>query len=547
MKKSSKIILLLSLTPIVSLPFLALSCVDKNKKTIENKAKYEQRLNQVLGLLWEFNTENNSKIEEELNKVVTSINSFSEVEKTFTSDLEKSYADLLNKLNEKYDEFLNKVNELKKTNSNDKQPGAEDNTTDEKNKQEEKEGDENNKETSDSEKENNETDNDKTEGDSNSSNSSGKENETEKTDGDNSSSGNDESTENENNNAGDASSENSGNNDENDDSSSTDTPNKETEEEKANSNVVKWGHWNILNFTGDTEHQSKKTKRIALLANKEKFDVLGLTEVNNEEGIKTLVDEMNALNSSNLYSYVLSKKLKGEKFGDGAAEHVAVIYNNQTMETEAFNNNEIGYSYDNKFDDKLGDTKAQYSRPPYGVKFKFKLKPEEKLTFVFAHFDGPGVSGSNKKIGEKSYKGIGSFEYRESQELANVLDYFDQIDGDQSNIFFGGDTNIKKGKQSLAFSTLEGKYNSVFKDIDDHKTSLGKKHKWSEPYDKLFYKTNYELVSSNVFDIYKTIEDEEIKSLFRTHKVEIEGNWNSIATARVLSDHTFVSAEFLIK
>lgn len=322
-------------------------------------------------------------------------------------------------------------------------------------------------------------------------------------------------------------------------------PETGTEDQNAQQNQekkIKWGHWNILNFTGDPYKQYKKTKRIALLANEEKFYVLGLTEVNNEEGVKTLVDELNQLNSSNFYSYVISKKLKGEKFGNAAAEHIAVIYNNQKMEAEAFDNKEIGYSYTEKFTDEFGDDNAQYSRPPYGVKFKYKLKPETKLTFVFAHFDGPGV---NKKIGEKSYKGLGSFEYREAKWLATVLDYFDSIDGvEQSNIFFGGDTNIKLGKQNLAFSTMENKYKSVFSDIEEHNTSLAKrKNNYSQPYDKMFYKTNYQLVSFEKFDLYKVKTDEKVKALLKKHNVGLESN----EKASTISDHTYISAEFLIK
>ncbi|WP_369991188.1 MnuA family membrane nuclease [Mycoplasmopsis arginini] len=327
----------------------------------------------------------------------------------------------------------------------------------------------------------------------------------------------------------------------------TQTPDAGTEDQTSQQNEetkIKWGHWNIYNFTGDRSKQYEKTKRIALLANQEKFDVLGLTEVNKEEGVKTLVDELNQLNNSNFYSYVISKKLKGEKFGDGAAEHIAVIYNNQKMEAEAFNNNEIGHSYTQKFTDEFGDDNAQYSRPPYGVKFKYKLKPETKLTFVFAHFDGPGASKSNKKIGEKSYKGLGSFEYREAKQLATVLDYFDSIDGEQSNIFFGGDTNIKLGKQNLAFSTMQNKYKSVFSDTEEHKTSLGKrKNNYSEPYDKMFYKTNYKLVSFQKFDLYKVKTDEKVKALLKKHNVGLEAK----EKASTISDHTYISAEFLIK
>lgn len=131
--------------------------------------------------------------------------------------------------------------------------------------------------------------------------------------------------------------------------------------------------------------------------------------------------------------------------------------------------------------------------------------------------------------------------------MATVLDYFDSIDCKQSNIFFGGDTNIKFGKQDLAFSTMENKYKSVFSDTEEYKTSLGRKNNnYSEPYDKMFYKTNYQLVSFEKFDLYKVRTDEKIKALFEKHNVEVKAR-EKINTASTLSDHTYISAEFLIK
>jgi len=48
-------------------------------------------------------------------------------------------------------------------------------------------------------------------------------------------------------------------------------------------------------------------------------------------------------------------------------------------------------------------------------------------------------------------------------QLRKVLDKFDELDGDNENIFFGGDTNIKLGNQRKgAFGDIEQKgYKSV--------------------------------------------------------------------------------------
>ncbi|WP_427902730.1 endonuclease/exonuclease/phosphatase family protein [Metamycoplasma alkalescens] len=331
---------------------------------------------------------------------------------------------------------------------------------------------------------------------------------------------------------------------------------KKGERENINSsNTFKWGHWNIRNFRGNSS-QDQKTTRIALLANHAKFDILGLTEVDEESGIKKLVDKMNKLTNSNFYSYIASKKLNGSMFQKQGSkktrdnsEHVAIIYNNSKFEIEEFSNGQKGYSYIDKFKDFLDNKNAEYARPPYGVKFKFRSKPKNKMTFVFAHFDAPGVSKNNKSLGEFQKNGIGTFEYREAKHLVNVLEHFDKLGNSEGNIFFGGDTNIKLGKQKLAFDWLDDSskgYKSVFKDIEEHKTSLGKRKDWSEPYDKMFYKTKWELLSSEIFDIYKVTRDKEIKKLFKDHNVEIIKE-SEIQKENVLSDHTFTSATFKIQ
>ncbi|PZV99838.1 endonuclease/exonuclease/phosphatase family protein, partial [Metamycoplasma auris] len=312
------------------------------------------------------------------------------------------------------------------------------------------------------------------------------------------------------------------------------------------SGLFKLGHWNILNFTGDDKKQKDKTKRIAILSEKEKFDILGLTEVKNPEGVKKIVDEMNKLSHSNMYSYIASKKEAGSTFNAGSAEAVAIIYNNKKFEPIEFKNGKKGYSYKELFTDFLGEDNAEYARPPYGVQFKYKPKPEKKLTFVFNHFDGPGA-----KKGEIIKDGLGTFEYREAKQLENVLKEFENLSDDGENIFFGGDTNIILGKEKLAFDWLkkhggDSGYESVFDDAHRHRSSLGRKgENYTNPYDKIFYKSDFELVNKEVFDLYKVVKGKEFSDLFKKHGVEIKDT-KSIWKGGVLSDHTYVTATFKI-
>ncbi|ENY69202.1 Hypothetical protein, predicted membrane nuclease, predicted lipoprotein [Metamycoplasma auris 15026] len=308
----------------------------------------------------------------------------------------------------------------------------------------------------------------------------------------------------------------------------------------------KLGHWNILKFTGDDKKQKDKTKRIALLSEKEKFDILGLTEVNKPEGVQKIVDEMNKLSHSNMYAYIVSNKEKGSTFNNNSAESVAIIYNTKKFEPIAFNNGQQGYSYKEKFTDFLGNNNAEYARPPYGVQFKYKLNPDKKMTFVFDHFDGPG-----SKKGEGKKDGMGIFEYREAKHLEEVLKHFEKISDDNASIFFGGDTNIPIGKEKLAFDWLKkyngsSDYETVFDDSDANKSSLdGKGIGYSHPYDKIFYKSNFKLIKKEVFDLYKVVNDSAFRKLFEDNNVVINGI-DLIRKGSYLSDHTYISATFKI-
>ncbi|ENY68536.1 Membrane nuclease A, predicted lipoprotein [Metamycoplasma auris 15026] len=318
----------------------------------------------------------------------------------------------------------------------------------------------------------------------------------------------------------------------------------------SNSSTFKWGHWNILNFTGNESKQKDKAKRISLLISEEKFDVLGLTEVVEENGIKKLVEDINKLTNSNLYSYTISGKEKGDKFNAGSAEYVAILYNKNKFEPIQFNNGQVGYSYKDKFNDNLGDSAAQYARPPYGVQFKYKLKPNTKMTFVFDHFDGPGKP--KKDLGEKMIDGIGSFEYREAKHLGNVLQKFDSLGNNAGNIFFAGDTNIKTGREKKTFDWLDKYggnlgYKSVFEDDKKYSSSLSTRGGFANPYDKMFYKTDFKLTNSFIFDIYKVAKQgDPLYELFKKHGVTIQDG-KKIRNQNILSDHTYTVAEFQVQ
>lgn len=323
-----------------------------------------------------------------------------------------------------------------------------------------------------------------------------------------------------------------------------DNDDKKNEGGQSGPQKLRWGHWNVLNF--GRKSKSQKIAALAALIKRIDYDVVGLTEIDNEEATKKLVSELNKLVGSDTYKYVSSKREKGSYAGRGQAEHVSVIYNKKKITPIPFQTkdgkSQIGYSYKEKFKSEYVKKHnfAEYVRPPYGVKFRWLSGKKEDFTFVFDHFDSPG--GKN---GEGTTKGIGNQELAEARQLKNVLKYFDEIDGDNDDIFFGGDTNIKKGKQEFAFGKeLLEKYESAFRDNQSFLSSLGvDKGKYSEPYDKLFMKTKFKTSNHKIYKLWDLNKDGQFLNLYKKISHERIDD-NSIRSS--ISDHcpTYSDIEF---
>ncbi|MGV2393344.1 UNVERIFIED_CONTAM: hypothetical protein O8I53_10525 [Campylobacter lari] len=80
-----------------------------------------------------------------------------------------------------------------------------------------------------------------------------------------------------------------------------------------------------------------------------------------------------------------------------------------------------------------------------------------------------------------------------------------------------GDTNIKKGKSTAAFRTLlENQYKNQFSDdrSDVNLSSLGTKpNNYSEPYDKLFSKTNLNVSNPYIYHLGNIYSDGTLSHL----------------------------------
>lgn len=278
---------------------------------------------------------------------------------------------------------------------------------------------------------------------------------------------------------------------------------------KKESEILRWGHWNICNLGNLPKHQVHANLIANWLASYD-IDVMGLTEVESMQGLEEIVKKLNEFKKTKKFKHITSKRLKGVYAGKNQAEYTSIIYNSTKLEVKDFTNGKKGFSYQEKFKSKWRDD-CEYVRPPFGALFEHK-NSSRKFTFVFNHFDGPGI---NPKINEVSsgYGGNGSQEVAEAMHLRKVLDKFDELDGDNENIFFGGDTNIKLGNQRKgAFDDIEQKgYKSLFKDEEKYKSSLGANFNvYSQPYDKLFAKTKFQTIGSYIYKLWDIEKDKEL-------------------------------------
>ncbi|WP_412031704.1 endonuclease/exonuclease/phosphatase family protein [Metamycoplasma buccale] len=299
---------------------------------------------------------------------------------------------------------------------------------------------------------------------------------------------------------------------------------------------VLWGHWNILNASSNGR-QENKLKLIASIIKAKAYDLIGLTEVKDENVAKKLVEHLNKFYGKKVFSYLTSQKLKGSYAGPKQAEYVSVLYRHDRLKPAEFDNKKIGYQYTEKFSNEYRSD-VEYVRPPYGVKFNWiGTGRQESFTFVFDHFDSPGKGRSDKH----QVQGIGDQELSEALQIAKVLQKFDEMDGPQSNVFFSGDTNIKRGKADFAFKTLkEYGYKMALEDTEENASSLSNtKGKYANPYDKIIYKTELTLNQAFVYKLWDVDKDDSLKPNF------YESGFNSNDASKIrsrLSDHCPVGA-----
>lgn len=287
--------------------------------------------------------------------------------------------------------------------------------------------------------------------------------------------------------------------------------------------LVKLAHWNVLHFglyqywfpetlaeirtMPEVDYSIGHALGILETINLLKPDILGLTEISyhvTPTSVDSFLLHLNGMDQTNNYQMLLSPPSRDytQVGALGQSERIGILYDaNKFVPTDQ------GRFYSNPLVQAhvwAGFNLSDYIRPPFGAQFQSVTDPTNKYSVIYAHFDSPGPRNKqswkmNQYLVEQAIDDKnGAQEWFEAQQLHKVIEEFSAVyNGD--NIFFMGDTNIKTGNEAKAFSTLD---NVQFAFGDDLR--YGTSYRWfpwvkyedyfSNPYDKIIYRTNQQLV-----------------------------------------------------
>ena len=280
---------------------------------------------------------------------------------------------------------------------------------------------------------------------------------------------------------------------------------------------VRLAHWNVCNFSDKaiTENQAK-AKAIASVIYNQKYDVVGLTELDGLNVAPHLVDLLNEIerknHTGNVWRYVNGDYLEESgrahdqvKKGDRAA---SFLYKENIVKPKPFKDGKIGKFYRNKyFENKFGSTGQyanQYERPPFCVRWESVLNGLKHVDFTYAisHFDGPGKPATDRGEINTGKGSIGSREANEAWNIKNVFKWLkEETDGDD-DLIFEGDTNIKKNWEKEMFG-LTSNEKMILDESYENYSSLGKSiGNYAQPYDKIIHSSNLNGSNGKVYKLW---------------------------------------------
>lgn len=279
---------------------------------------------------------------------------------------------------------------------------------------------------------------------------------------------------------------------------------------------IRIGMWNILNLYETSEEYKKYG--LASVIEHLNLDVIGLIENKTKASAQKFCEYLKKFTGNNNWELIASDNtIHNPKLAPTSKQHEcpAFIYKKDKIAIEKFINGKEWLGYDNStFVVNEENNNLGYVRPPMGVKFKTLGPIQNNFTFVIDHLDSPGAAKSGESKSSLLSK-QGAQEADEAYNLKNLMDWFDQQDGDNDDLIFMGDTNIKLGNQATAFSEIlkDQYYKALLTDSKQHKSSLSNSTwgKYSEPYDKIFTRTNLKYENANLFPLYDIFKDNILK------------------------------------
>lgn len=260
--------------------------------------------------------------------------------------------------------------------------------------------------------------------------------------------------------------------------------------------AIRIGFWNVLNYTN--ENNSAKSLAIASVINYNKADLVGLAEMKPNSDGSIIVDYLNKLDPKAEWAE-LTTETEGKV---NQQERYTFLYKKSLLETIQFTSPEINPYL-------IAKTNFEFARPVAAVKFQTKGDIKNDFTLALDHFDAPGASDSRNEKKSNEFSGQGEQEVKEGEHLIDALNYIDENDGPNNEIIFMGDTNIKAQNHSGVFASTLKTYKSLLSTND--LTSLAQtKGKYSNSYDKIFYKGDLKTKDAKVFDLWTVFDNDEV-------------------------------------
>ncbi|MDF9627945.1 hypothetical protein Q4497_03360 [Mesomycoplasma ovipneumoniae] len=314
--------------------------------------------------------------------------------------------------------------------------------------------------------------------------------------------------------------------------------------QKDNNQSIRVGFWNIKKYTNKInkkQSNNAKTFAIANVINSTGSDAVGLAEITTTGDGADIVKELEKLNPSAGWKQITTNKY-GKKHQE---EKYTFLYKSSLLKTINFEEKSNPYLIQD------GIQLQKWSRPVAAVKFKTKTNIKNDFTLAIGHFDSPGqyrgTNNDRKENKDREASGQGDQEANEARDLANVLAKIDEKDGPNNEIIFMGDTNIlTKNTEKLFESTL--KSYKLLLDKDEKTTLSSEFGKYSNSYDKIFYKGDLKTKNAQKFNLYSIFENkivdldeyDEMREQDKRPTKDKSHDPKDIERIKGISDHTMI-------